>query len=166
MRKWLDLFESVEELSEEMLAEGVELPKTDYGYWIAPQGRIIVVPAFAHERVLEEITEGRMMTYRQAFEAGWVRIIATSGILFVTTSTGLIDARQIVAISAMAYQPDIEDYRADIAANYKEFTDKVPFMMFVKAHRARAEQPVEAKPGRMDWLGAWAKGVKETYKPE
>jgi hypothetical protein len=66
-----------------LVAEAIELPETEYGYWITDEGEFLDVPYENHAMVAhryfqkhpEKMGPTRISGYERAFELGWIRII-------------------------------------------------------------------------------------------
>jgi hypothetical protein len=134
MRNFIDI------AAEFALCEAVEIPDTDYGYWIKPDGEIVVVPySSSHESTLRRASGGEMWTYGKAFRFGWVRVVLQNirggKELIVNTNTAYMSTKALFAVMALARLPGVVKFQADVGEEYKEFTEDKAFVAFVRQQR-------------------------------
>lgn len=91
------------------LREGVQIPDTDYGYWITHHGEFLEVPYEGHAHVAQRYfrrhpeeweVPGKLRPtgYERAFELGWIRIIERGGVGFGVRDPHLCRAETLRAV--------------------------------------------------------------------
>lgn len=127
-----------ESLIDFLLCEMEDIPKTQYGYWIMNDGKIIPVnDAEGHVRVLKFL--GRTPSYSAAFDDGWIRVAiyptvpdkhAPGGIRYgaINFETGTLPTAKAMQSAikvvmhhgspGMYYNVDVNDDRGQVVAEH------------------------------------------------
>jgi hypothetical protein len=144
------------ELFETILDEAAEVPPTEYGYWLSPEGEFTVVGYQKHGPVMQALGVCKTSGWREAFEAGWVRIGSNikeaPNMLFVEFAEGTLTARSMSAIRRLARSQDFSRFfmtamsYAGKGSVEKNFDRTGPFLVAVQeAGRKPAAQITEAE---------------------
>lgn len=113
------------------LTEAEDIPDTEYGYWITPDGEFISVPYQSHGDVIRSHTKLAIASKWDALEQGWIRIISAVS-LSVEMAIGKPSIRAVTALRRLINSKhytefSIEAEDNDGGATYKSFTTPVPF---------------------------------------
>lgn len=117
---------------------------TNYGYWIDPEGAISVVGYQDHHRALQRLTT---LTMRQAFEAGWVRVIAYCDWLAIEINE-TIKPKALRALKKVAASNKFDNFTID----YRRRSDEMQGRMVALTDRFETR----SKIAFMDWIDARA----------
>lgn len=130
------------EIFETILDEGAEIPPTEYGYWLSPEGEFVVVGYQLHGKVMRELGVCKTSGWREAYEGGWVRIGSNvkeaPNMLFAEFSKGALTSRAMSAIRRLARSQDFTkfymtaiayDGRGNIEKNFDQMR---PFLTAVQ----------------------------------
>jgi hypothetical protein len=103
-----------------------EVPTTDYGYWVDPDGGIHSVKHSGHG---EWLAERNLNGYESVFKKGWIRVV-TNGLDDVPTlcghfMRGAVSPRALSGLSRVASSGEWHNYRLDIVStSFKELDSK------------------------------------------
>jgi hypothetical protein len=144
MREFINSIKSfVGILNEMALDEEQHVPPTDYGYWIKPDGDFVPVGYQEHQYNLDR----SIHSYNQAFEAGWVRVVAHRTELAIEARGDKLNARSLSAIRALARNPRFVTFMIEIqnSALYttsKQFDTAESALAFIQSSRLTSRIPV------------------------
>jgi hypothetical protein len=158
MRRYIDLITRlIESLGEDLFE--AEIPQTEYGYWISPDGTMLAVPHERHEDVIRSVTKGEFDTYR-AIKSGWVRVYCPKQILEVQLNPVLLSVKAFIALRQLVTTREFVRLGCELngvsndrfGSVYKQFDNPMPFIAFVRQSRATARMPTpgESPPGAGD----------------
>jgi hypothetical protein len=158
MRSYIDLAATLSKQIAENLFEA-EIPDSEYGYWISPEGQVIAVDYQRHNKVIDAITNGEYDKYR-ALKTGWLRIYCPRKLLNVSLYVESLTPRAISALRQLAFSGRFSEYEAEINGpnnkySFKDFSAPEPFIGAVKLARNEARQTPADKPTGDDWQSDW-----------
>ncbi len=126
--------------------EAAEIPHTDYGYWITPDGGFISVPYQSHEHYLPD----GMDEYRDAYEQGCIRVMLRDEDLNITIGENSVTSRAVMSLRRLALSHEFTDFRVDVYMpvngmyrQSKHFNSSGSFLAFVGEHRRHAPRLTE-----------------------
>jgi hypothetical protein len=125
----------------EIMSEGfdlfeVEIPSSEYGYWISPEGEIFSVSYQGHYQFMQD---KHNLDVRSALEKGWMRVIthsAWSDTIDVEIRNMRAAARSIAMLRRLVMSRDFENFNVEVfdafGSNYKTFNRSGSFLNFIQ----------------------------------
>jgi hypothetical protein len=112
-------------MESELLIE-VEIPSTEYGYWISPEGEIFSIPDQAHYRFMMDHYNIDVLA---ALNNGWIRVITegstTAWTIEVEVRNGRVTSKGLATLSRLARSGNFDSFNVEVidsfGRNYKKF---------------------------------------------
>lgn len=118
-----------------------EIPATEYGYWISPEGEISSVPYQGHYQFM---VDNHNIDVNEALQRGWIRVITHGNLAYtleVEVGTYKTTARAISILRRLATSGGFDNFNVEIInsfgdRNFKQFNRSGPFLNLIQQVKA------------------------------